>query len=166
MVTLLQFGRIHAALSVSTVWLLLGCCSPIVTRAQDPLPEHPGSPDATSSSVTDDRSATPAESMEAREAAEPAEVVNDQEPAALPGGKRRTVFQRMTPRQQLRVVFGLTTILLLGLVMILVAWLGARSVRRSIRMADRRRPSATGSDVDDWARKPLVPRVDSHEESP
>jgi hypothetical protein len=146
MVILRQFGRTPVTKISLAICMILGCCNPGVMLALDePSPQH--------------------DDTEAMNTAGSADAAHDPGSPAEPVAKRRTVFQRMTPRQQLRVIFGLATILLLGLVMILVAWLGARSVRRSIRMADRKRSGATGRDVDDWARKPLVPREDRREGS-
>ena len=85
--------------------------------------------------------------------------------AAPPSRKdRRPVLQRMSPEQKAKVYVALSTVIFLGAFMIFMVWLGARATRRYIRHESVRRPTPPlrrGVDEDDWAKKPLVPRVDT-----
>ncbi len=79
--------------------------------------------------------------------------------------RRKLVFERMTPVQRAKVILGLTSVVLLGAVLVFTAWIAARAARRYIRSADELRRRATLVDVDDWARKPLIPPLDESSKS-
>ena len=75
---------------------------------------------------------------------------------------RRPVMQRLSPDQKAKVYVALSTVIFLGAFMIFMVWLGARATRRYIRHESVRRPTPPlrrGVDEDDWAKKPLVPRI-------
>lgn len=74
--------------------------------------------------------------------------------------KRKRLWERMSPLQRTRMILGLTSVLLLGGFLLFCVWLGSRAARRYIQTADRARYRPTQVDLDDWARKPLVPPID------
>ena len=60
---------------------------------------------------------------------------------------------RLNPRQRTQALAGLALVVLLGAILILFAWWGARVTRRQLRQG--RATNARGGHVDDWAEKPL-----------
>jgi hypothetical protein len=68
--------------------------------------------------------------------------------------------RKLPQRMWVRAMLGIVLILILGVGLLLLVWIGARVTRRYIRSLDKDHPiaSSTTIDHDDWARKPLVPR--------
>lgn len=117
--------------------------------------------------------AAPSESFE-ESAASTSKVVMDEASAEVseelpqePASDRtpRTLYERLTPRQQIRAVAGLASVLLLGVFLLFAVWAGARFTRSYLRAATPDRSQPSGQDLDDWARKPLVPHDESDESS-
>jgi hypothetical protein len=75
----------------------------------------------------------------------------------------RPLFLRLDPQDRVRVVAALAALIMLGFTMILLASWGARATRRYMN-----RPPHGGRDsnlqVDDWAKKPLIPDDDAWDE--
>jgi hypothetical protein len=68
-----------------------------------------------------------------------------------------TAFERLPPATRARVLAALAGLIILGMALVLLTWLGARATRRYMRIGQSSRPSATVLDQDDWARKPIHP---------
>jgi hypothetical protein len=73
--------------------------------------------------------------------------------------KGRTLLERLDPATRARVLAALAALVILGLGMVVLAWLGARMTRRYMRRFERPPRQASqraDSQQDDWARKPLT----------
>jgi|GEM_PF-4325942 len=67
-------------------------------------------------------------------------------PAAQP-----TLLERLDPRSRSAVTLALAALILLGLLLVALAWLGARAVRRQARKS----LAPTHLPGDEWSKKPL-----------
>lgn len=74
--------------------------------------------------------------------------------------EKRSLLQRMDPGLRAKVLAALTGLVILGLAMCCLAWMGARMTRRYMNQGPRQKPPP-GPVPDDWAGKALVPRVGS-----
>lgn len=75
---------------------------------------------------------------------------------------------RLPPQQRLRVLAALALVILLGAVLILFAWWGARATRRYINRGPTHSHRKPGPAADDWATKPLdngAPPADNSDSS-
>ena len=127
-----------------------------------------GDQDSPASATVEDTTVEPSSPL-AETNSEHAAATNADDNHAVPPRRqdRRPVMQRLSPDQKAKVYVALSTVIFLGAVMILIVWLGARATRRYIRHESVRRPTPPlrrGVDEDDWAKKPLVPRVDTEDE--
>lgn len=113
------------------------------------------------SGTTTNESAAIETSKDARHASELGPADDSSSPAPV---KRKRLFERMSPLQRAKMILGLTSVLLLGGFLVFCAWFGARAARRYIKTADRARYRPTPLDIDDWARKPLVPPIDERKD--
>ena len=68
--------------------------------------------------------------------------------------QQQTLIQRLSPLNQIRVIVGLGTVLVLGVVLFLVIKAGSHMVK-GFSAAANRLPSSSLPDQDDWADKPL-----------
>ena len=84
---------------------------------------------------------------------------------ALADRTARTLYERLMPRQRIRAVAGLASVLLLGLFLLFAVWAGARFTRSYLRAATPARAKPSGQDLDDWARKPLVQHEEAYDSS-
>jgi hypothetical protein len=67
------------------------------------------------------------------------------------------LIRRLDPQTRAKVLAALAALVILGLALVLLVWLGARATRRymnSGRPASSTRPHGS---PDDWADKPIVP---------
>ena len=149
------------AVPSSQISLGAGDDTPSQTSSAEPLTELNGNPGpefgASAEDSTTSASDHPSEESPSRmEAAETNGEVKV---------RRKSVFERMTPVLRAKVILGLTSVVLLGAVLVFTAWIAARAARRYIRSADKLRRPATLVDVDDWARKPLIPPWDESSKS-
>jgi len=70
------------------------------------------------------------------------------------------LIRRLDPQMRAKVLAALAGLVILGIAMIVLVWLGGRATRRYMGiepMARRRQPQVN---PDDWARKPIVPPLD------
>jgi hypothetical protein len=65
----------------------------------------------------------------------------------------QSVLMRLEPANRAKVLMALLALVLVGLGLIALAWLGGRHLRRIAK----RRPGPTNPRMEDWYRKPLVP---------
>lgn len=66
------------------------------------------------------------------------------------------LLERLDPETRARVVIALAGLTMLGLLLVLLVWLGARMTRRYINRADRPGEKRGLSGEDDWYRKSLT----------
>jgi hypothetical protein len=77
----------------------------------------------------------------------------------------RPLIQRLDEPTRAKVLSALAGLIILGLAMLALTWLGARVTRRYMNSATRYRPPRrTDADLDDWARKPLVKELTDAED--
>ena len=76
-----------------------------------------------------------------------------------------TVLEQLDPKTRTELVVTLLGVVFLGFALMLVAWLGARIVRRYAGMSSARFRKSNGSTYadDDWWQKPLVPPEDDEQ---
>ena len=87
------------------------------------------------------------------------EIADDSgKPAVIP-------LQQLSEFNQIRVIVGLFTVVVLGLVIFIVIKAGSHMAKGFSAAADRL-PSESSPNVDDWASKPLNPPDESAEERP
>jgi hypothetical protein len=70
------------------------------------------------------------------------------------------LIRRLDPQTRAKVLAALAALVILGMAMVLLVWLGARATRRymnSGRAASSVKPHGS---PDDWADKPIVPSYD------
>ena len=72
----------------------------------------------------------------------------------------RPLFLRLEPEDRVRVVAALAALIILGFAMILLVSWGARATRRYMNRPVRA-PGTGDPQVDDWAKKPLIPDDDA-----
>jgi len=160
------------------VVVALLCCLAVVSSGQCDSPpgdKANGEPGDEQSRVEDTRGighgsdAAPSESFEesAASASQVGTEAVSEDVSEEPASDRtpRTLYERLTPRQQIRAVAGLASVLLLGVFLLFAVWAGARFTRSYLRAATPDRSQPSGQDLDDWARKPLVPHDESDESS-
>ncbi|MEQ8786843.1 MAG: hypothetical protein RIC55_11115 [Pirellulaceae bacterium] len=69
----------------------------------------------------------------------------------------KSLLQSLDELDRAKVLSALAGLIILGLGMLALVWLGARITRRYMDSATRYRPPRrTDADLDDWARKPLI----------
>ena len=73
---------------------------------------------------------------------------------------QRPLFLRLEPEDRVRVVAALAALIILGFTMILLVSWGARATRRYMNRPAHG-PRTGGPQVDDWAKKPLIPDDDA-----
>ena len=71
----------------------------------------------------------------------------------------QTMMEQLTPINQIRVIVGLVTVIVLGLVLFLVIKAGSHMVK-GMSAAAKRLPESSLPDTDDWADKPLNQQID------
>jgi hypothetical protein len=65
----------------------------------------------------------------------------------------QSLLMRLEPASRAKVLMALLALVLVGLGLIALAWLGGRHLRRIARL----RPGPTNPRTEDWYHKPLVP---------
>lgn len=73
-----------------------------------------------------------------------------------------SVLERLTPLNQIRVIVGLFTVVVLGLVLFIVIKAGSHMVK-GFSAAANRLPADSSPRENDWAEKPLNQQVDDAE---
>jgi hypothetical protein len=68
----------------------------------------------------------------------------------------QTPFQRLDPQTRVKVLAAFAAFVILGIGLVLLAWVGARVTRRYMNQGPSR-PLDMTEVQDDWATKPLVP---------
>lgn len=111
---------------------------------------------ATTTQETDSHAATQASESEAADGAQADAAELDSQPHQVP----RTLYERLSPRQRVQAMAGMAVVALLGFLLLFCIWAGARMTRWYLRDTRNSRPAPSGQDLDDWARKPLVPKTD------
>lgn len=81
------------------------------------------------------------------------------------GDTSQTMMEQLTPLDQIRVVVGLFTIIVLGLVIFIVIKAGSHMAKGFSAAANRLSPTTTPNE-DDWASKPLNDPVESGDRDP
>jgi len=73
--------------------------------------------------------------------------------------RKEPLIDRLDPVTRAKVIAALIGLVVLGIGMILLVWLGGRMVRRYVTAPDRlrKRSRPSGPTEDDWWSKPLVP---------
>ena len=69
-------------------------------------------------------------------------------------------IRRLDPQTRAKVLAALAGLIILGIAMIVLVWLGGRATRRYMGIEPKRRPRHTEVNPDDWVHKPLVPPPD------
>ena len=79
--------------------------------------------------------------------------------AILADDTTKSVLERLDPATRTKVFAALAGLLILGFLMLLLTWFGARVARRYMRrnLSLQPRHRRAVQDEDDWATKPLVP---------
>jgi hypothetical protein len=72
----------------------------------------------------------------------------------------RPLFLRLEPEDRVRVVAALAGLIILGFAMVLLVSWGARATRRYMNRPVHS-PRSGDPQVDDWAKKPLIPSSDA-----
>lgn len=119
---------------------------------------------ATTTQETDSRAATQASESEAADGGQADADADalDSQPHQVP----RTLYERLSPRQRVQAMAGMAVVALLGFLLLFCIWAGARMTRWYLRDTRNSRPAPSGQDLDDWARKPLVPKTDPDDQVP
>lgn len=79
---------------------------------------------------------------------------DDEQPPAQP------LIERLDDLTRAKVLSALAALIILGLAMMVLAWLGARITRRYMNSPTRYQPPRrTNLDLDDWAHKPLIDKL-------
>ncbi len=73
------------------------------------------------------------------------------------------LIRRLDPQTRAKVLATLAGLVILGIAMIVLVWLGGRATRRYMGIEAKSRRRDPDVNPDDWAHKPLVPPL---EESP
>lgn len=105
---------------------------------------------------------TPDVVLEAHDAGD--EAGSHSAPEASP---RRPLLERIGPQRRAKVLSALAALVILGLAMIFLAWLGARATRRYMNrepILRQKPPSGTPIRETDWADKPLGSPFEEEEE--
>jgi hypothetical protein len=64
-------------------------------------------------------------------------------------------IKRLDPATRSKVLATLAGLIILGFAMMLLAWLGSKATRRYMSSGNTRSTAKSGTDPDDWSRKPL-----------
>ncbi|MCA9119088.1 MAG: hypothetical protein H6822_23295 [Planctomycetaceae bacterium] len=77
------------------------------------------------------------------------------------------LIRRLDPQTRAKVLAALAGLIILGMAMIALTWLGGRATKRYMGISPKSRRRESDLDPDDWAQKPLVPPLDdaTHSES-
>ena len=67
------------------------------------------------------------------------------------------LIRRLDPQTRAKVLAALAALLILGLALVLLVWLGARATRRYMNSGRAASSSRPHGSPDDWADKPIVP---------
>jgi len=72
---------------------------------------------------------------------------------------KEPLFKRLNPQMRVKVAAALTALVILALLLMILAWLGARATRSYMRMGWKETPSPESkprqAETEDWAKKPL-----------
>ena len=67
------------------------------------------------------------------------------------------VIKRLEPATRAKVLATLAGLIILGIAMMALAWLGAKATRRYMSSGKQRSRTSPHLDPDDWSKKPLDP---------
>lgn len=70
------------------------------------------------------------------------------------------LIRRLDPQTRAKVLATLAGLIILGLAMIALVWLGGRATRRYMGSRPKPRRREPGINPDDWADKPVVPPLE------
>ena len=70
------------------------------------------------------------------------------------------LIRRLDPQTRAKVLATLAGLIILGITMIVLVWLGGRATRRYMGIEAKSRRREPGVSPDDWAHKPLVPPLE------
>lgn len=70
------------------------------------------------------------------------------------------LIRRLDPQTRAKVLAALAGLIILGIAMIALVWLGGRATRRYMGFEAKPRRREPEINPDDWARKPIVPPLD------
>ncbi len=70
------------------------------------------------------------------------------------------LIRRLEPQMRAKVLAALAALVILGIGMIALVWLGGRATRRYMGLEAKPRRQEPAINPDDWVHKPLVPPCD------
>ncbi|MBI2481755.1 MAG: hypothetical protein HYV60_24865 [Planctomycetia bacterium] len=70
------------------------------------------------------------------------------------------LIRRLDPQMRAKVLAAFAGLIILGLAMIVLVWLGGRATRRYMGIEAKPRRREPDVNPDDWAHKPLVPPLE------
>ena len=70
------------------------------------------------------------------------------------------LIRRLDPQMRAKVLAALAGLIILGMAMVVLVWLGGRATRRYMGIEPKPRRRKTEINPDDWVHKPLVPPLD------
>lgn len=70
------------------------------------------------------------------------------------------LIRRLDPQMRAKVLATLAGLVILGIAMVALVWLGGRATRRYMGSETKPRRREPAINPDDWAHKPLVPPLD------
>ncbi len=70
------------------------------------------------------------------------------------------LIRRLDPQMRAKVLAALAGLIILGLAMIALVWLGGRATKRYMGIEPKSRRREPDVNPDDWAHKPIVPPLD------
>ncbi|HRX79563.1 MAG TPA: hypothetical protein P5307_10915 [Pirellulaceae bacterium] len=75
------------------------------------------------------------------------------------------LIRRLEPQMRAKVLAALAALIILGMAMVALAWLGGRATKRYMGILPKSRRRGPDINPDDWAQKPLVPPLDDAPQS-
>ena len=75
------------------------------------------------------------------------------------------LIRRLPPEKRAMVLAALAGLIILGLAMIVLVWLGGRATRRYMGIEAKPRRREPQINPDDWTHKPIVPPLDESQVS-
>lgn len=70
------------------------------------------------------------------------------------------LIRRLDPPMRAKVLAALAGLIILGMAMIALVWLGGRATKRYMGILPKSRRRGPDINPDDWAQKPLIPPLD------
>lgn len=70
------------------------------------------------------------------------------------------LIRRLDPQMRAKVLAALAGLIILGMAMVALAWLGGRATKRYMGIEPKSKRREPALNPDDWAEKPLLPPLD------